>query len=32
MGGVDEGGVEAKLGLDPMAFDVYDNFFTTYKF
>jgi hypothetical protein len=28
------GGVEAKLPLvaDPMAFDAYDNFFTTYEF
>ena len=36
MGGEDGGcaGVEAELPLvaDPMAFDAYDNFFTTYEF
>ena len=31
--GVDEcGGVEAGLEADPMAFDAYDNFFTTFEF
>jgi len=30
--GVDESGVGAEVGLDPMAFDAYDNFFTTFDF
>ena len=28
--GVDEGGVEAEVGADLMAFDAYDTFFTTF--